>query len=162
MDGTLLSDLPNAEASVPAPPKMDNHHLQQLLHMHAGDTRLPSRDIPRHTHPGTIDPQAHHAYIPPMPSSSTAPASDLRRHARKHARYDAFDDLFTYMQLPVLLSAVFFVFQLPAWKQALLAHWPSLFSDEEGGSFTVQGLLVNSALYGVAAYSVLKATALVG
>ena len=107
--------------------------------------KLPDRDIPRETIQHTVDPQATVQYMPQRPPeyipAPSAPASKLD-----------YGKLYEQLRVPVILSLLYFVFQLDSFQALLKKLVPMIFN--ESGSMTSKGLFVKSALFGSAYYLV--------
>ena len=102
------------------------------------DGKIPERDIPRETIGHMTDPESkvqyvptHQPYIPPAP---TAPAPSLI------ARYiDEF-------RVPIVLSLLYYIFQLSFVQDLLQKFTPFLFKDD--GGLTSYGAIAKSILFG--------------
>jgi hypothetical protein len=128
-----------------------------------GATNLPSRDIPRSTGPITQDVTIQPNYIPQAPSnryieeieSDTESREDMIREYNKTTqRRDNLDNLYNEIQVPLLLSILYFIFQLPIFRTTLFKYLPFLFNSD--GNINLNGLLFMSGLYGFAYYVIFK------
>jgi hypothetical protein len=108
-------------------------------------TDLPSRDIPKETIQHVTDPQVTPTYIPPQPPQY------IEEQPKSYApsKLDRWMDEF---KLPVLLSVLFFIFQLSIVQNMMKSMIPSCFLD---GQITMTGLGVKSGLFGVAYYAMM-------
>jgi len=104
---------------------------------------LPERDIPRETIQHTVDPQATVQYMPPRQPDYIPPAPSPQ------SKMD-YSKIMEQMRLPVLLSLLYFIFQMDSFQSLLRRLVPSLFSD--AGNISSKGLLVKSGLFGAAFY----------
>ena len=88
----------------------------------AGTTQLPSRDIPMTTNNLSADPQVIPNYIPPPPQNmdyikNYEQTSDMINQYNKGKQMnDSLDDMYNEIQTPILLSVLYFLFQLPFFK----------------------------------------------
>jgi hypothetical protein len=108
-------------------------------------TELPSRDIPRETIEHVTDPQVAQTYVPP-PQVVYQPQPQPLKPAKA--------DLLEEFKFPLMLSLLFYVFQLHAVSSTLLKMFPSLF--EADGNMTTHGLMFKSLLFGAAYYGIMN------
>jgi len=129
---TNISDLPyNAVVNAPMAPPQQN------------PTKLPERDIPRETIQHVADPQAHVHYMPPKPQ-------DYIPLAPAQSRFE-YSKLLEEFRIPILLSLLYFVFQMQAFQGFLRRLVPMMFA--ETGQLTSNGTMMKSALFGSAYYA---------
>ena len=107
-------------------------------------SELPSRDIPRETIHHVTDPQVTPIYIPPK-----SPEYIEHQPTSNPSKIDKWVEEF---KVPILLSVLYFIFQLPLAQSTLKWLVPSCFID---GSLTTTGLCVKSGLFGVAYYGMM-------
>ena len=117
----------------------------------AGITQLPSRDIPRSVEPLTQDPQVQPNYIQPARQRDYIKESDsseemIRQHEKVSRDDKRTEQLYDELQTPVLLSILYFLFQLPILRKVLLQYLPVLFGAD--GNININGLGVMSIAYG--------------
>jgi hypothetical protein len=108
-------------------------------------TELPSRDIPRETIEHVTDPQVAQTYVPP-PQVVYQPQPQPMKPTKA--------DLLEEFKFPLMLSLLFYVFQLHAVSSTLLKMFPSLF--EADGNMTTHGLMFKSLLFGAAYYGIMN------
>ena len=128
----------------------------------SGMTSLPSRDIPRNTNRLTSDEQVQPNYIPePSKDSAKDYISEdekkediIRQQRMKQNKEDTLDVLYNELQTPVLISVLFFLFQLPFFRKKLFKHIPSLFSDD--GHPNIYGFTFTSITFGAIYYMLQK------
>ena len=132
----------------------------------AGATQLPSRDIPMTTSGLSTDPQVIPNYVPPTPQNmdyikNYEQTSDMvnQYNNRKHMN-DSLDDMYNEIQTPVLLSVLYFLFQLPFFKRFLYTYIPFLFSND--GNYNINGYLFTSVLFGLLFHLLMKTTSYFG
>jgi hypothetical protein len=117
----------------------------------AGITQLPSRDIPRsieqltqdqHVQPNYIEQTTRRDYI-----KETDSAEDMIRQHEKTDRQDKqSEQIYDELQTPVLLSILYFLFQLPILRKLLSQYLPVLFGTD--GNININGLGFMSIAYG--------------
>ena len=75
----------------------------------------------------------------------------------KNTHYkDSLDEMYSEIQTPLLLSVLYFLFQLPFFRKNLLTYFPILFSTD--GNFNINGFLFTSVLFGLLFYLLNKVT----
>jgi hypothetical protein len=131
-----------------------------------GATQLPSRDIAMTTNNITQDPYIQPNYIPPPPQTQsqmldyTQPnedPDDIVENYNSNKKYsDSLDDMYSEIQTPLLIAALYFLFQLPFFRKYLLSYFPILFSMD--GNLNINGFLFMSALFGIMFYLLNKIT----
>ena len=119
-----------------------------------GGTELPSRDIPQQTAPIVQDPQIKPNYVPPAPQDyigeyNTAAQAQESLH-RQQQRLQRIDFIFEEFRIPLIISGLYFVFQLPAINRFIMKMIPALFDSD--GNITFLGSLAKSAMFGVYYY----------
>ena len=128
-----------------------------------GITNLPSRDIPRSTVPITHDASVQPNYIPPslsnryieeIESDNESREDMIKDYNKIRERRDNLDSLYNEIQIPLLLSILYFIFQLPIFKTTLFKYFPFLFNSD--GNINLNGLLFMSFFYGFAYYVIFK------
>ena len=112
-----------AERDIPTEPR-----IQSLLHDEtAQPTHVPSGGVP--------------APLPMMQS-----ADDVIRHmSKKKNRAASFDNLFDEAKLPILLSMLYFVFQMPCTKELSRRVAPFMYGEDMNAN-TV-GMVVHSVVF---------------
>jgi hypothetical protein len=124
-----------------------------------GLTQLPSRDIPRTTDAITNDAQIQPNYIPqPNPAQmqedyiqkmqqmNQSTDEIIDEHNKKANFSSSLDNLYDEIQTPLLLTILFFIFQLPIFKKYLFLYIPFLFFND--GNYNIKGYLTISVLFG--------------
>lgn len=125
----------------------------------AGATSLPSRDIPQNTQQHTHDPAIQANYVPPPPPSqkdyiNEEPAEyDYPEERVKNALDRVYDD----MQAPLLLSVLYFVFQLPIMRKIIFKYLPFFCNND--GNYSLNGLIFTSSMFGFIYFSLTKTIA---
>jgi hypothetical protein len=131
-----------------------------------GATQLPSRDIAMTTNNIMQDPHVQPNYIPPPPPSQSQMLDytqanegpdDIVENYNSNKKYsDSLDDMYSEIQTPLLIAALYFLFQLPFFRKYLLSYFPVLFSMD--GNLNINGFLFMSALFGIMFYLLNKIT----
>jgi len=128
--------------------------LQQASH--AGMTQLRSRDVPMNTEGHTNDPQVQPNYIPQMEEKQHEDyvrdddECDLMGFHENRKTSDGLDKMYNELHMPLLISVLFFCFQLPIFKRMLYKYIPFLVSDM--GVVNIYGYLFTSFLFGLVCY----------
>lgn len=132
-----------------------------------GITQLPSRDLPRNTESIVQDPHIQPNYIPPSNLEKDYPNKNrnyieeeesletmIHQYNKQESRNDSLDDVYSEIQGPLLLSVLYFLFQLPIFKKFLFQYFAILFNKD--GNYNINGYLFTSILFGILFYSVTK------
>ena len=125
----------------------------------AGATGLPSRDIPINTTAVNNDNQIKPNFIPEPQNidyitNSETPADLISQSNKKQNSLDSLDVFYNEFQLPLLVSVLYFLFQLPIFRKTLKKTLPSLFGNDANPNF--YGYLFNSALFASIFYILVK------
>lgn len=117
----------------------------------AGATVLPSRDIPQNTLHIQGDKQIIQNQIPINNNDYIGDIIDrekiIKENNKKENAKDNMDYIFEALQIPILLSIMYFIFQLPAVRKNLLTFLPALFNKD--GNPNLYGYLFNSIMFGL-------------
>ena len=125
----------------------------------AGATGLPSRDIPinptavnndNHIKPNFIPEPQNTDYI----TNSQTPEDLISQNNKKQNSLDSLDAFYNEFQLPLLVSLLYFLFQLPIFRKTLKKTLPSLFGNDSNPNF--YGYLFNSVLFASLFYILVK------
>ena len=90
-----------------------------------GITQLPSRDIPQNISTISQDPQIQPNYIPPPVNKSDyiqqyeSNEDIINNYNKSHKNSNSLDEMYNEIQIPLLLSILYFLFQLPIFKKYL-------------------------------------------
>ncbi len=117
-----------------------------------GATMLPSRDIPMNPSTVTNDAFIQPNFVPPAIRkdyiSDEETAEDiLQRYGKQKQHSDRLDDMYAEIQTPLLLAALYFLFQLPFFRKFLMNTFPVFFALD--GNLNIKGFLFMSGLFGV-------------
>lgn len=117
----------------------------------SGATVLPSRDIPQNTLPIQNDNSVIQNQVPINNNDYIGNIIDrekmIKENNQKENIKDNIDYIFDSIQIPILLSIMYFIFQLPAVRKNLLTFLPSLFNKD--GNPNLYGYLFNSIIFGL-------------
>ena len=120
-----------------------------------GATQLQSRDISHSTENITHDPQVQQNYIPPSSNNDYIQENDdneeIIQKYNDNLKYgDSLDQLYEEIQIPLLISIIYFLFQLPIFKKYLYKYFPVLFFKD--GNINIYGYVFTSILFGILYY----------
>lgn len=119
-----------------------------------GMTELPSRDIPQMTNHITQDQQIKPNYVPnPVPQyieDEMKMDEFIKQNMRNKNKKESIDTMYDELQIPILLAILFFIFQLPVFRNSLFKYLPSLFNKD--GNPNLSGYIVNSCLFALLYY----------
>lgn len=134
-------------------------------------TQLPSSNIPMNQNTIHNDPETQPNYVPGNSLYSTKERQNKNtdkhsydyineegnlketlsslssRHKNRLNKEKQEDELFDIIQIPLLISILFFIFQLPFINKKLLLYIPSLFHND--GNISLGGNLLKSGLFGI-------------
>ena len=125
----------------------------------AGATQLPSRDIPLQTEQLTNDVQIQPNYIP-QPSQidrdyiNDSNLDNINNYYQSEKNQNSLDALYDELQGPLLLSVLYFLFQLPFFKKAVFKYLP--FFCNTDGNYNFNGLIFTCGLFGFIYYFLSK------
>lgn len=125
--------------------------------------RLPSRDVVIDTATYMNDNQIHANYIP-TPKLTKDYILDYEDNVEKNIvdyekkkhRENLIDEILSEMQLPVFVTVLFFLFQLPIVNTLVFKKFSFLSIYSDDGNFNIYGLLLKSILFGSLFFSVNK------
>jgi len=122
----------------------------------SGATSLPSRDIPLQTDQLTNDNQVRPNYVPqPITKDYINDANDdINNYYSYEKNQNSLDSIYDELQAPLLLSVLYFLFQLPFFKKAVFKYLP--FFCHTDGNYNFNGLLFTCALFGFIYYTLSK------
>jgi len=156
------------------PPQLESQSTQQernqpqnIMYM-ANDyseqqQRLPQRDIPRMPDNYTHDEQIQANYIP-KPKKAIDYIDDyeettnkkLRQYENKKMNDEINETWMDEMQIPVIISLIYFIFQMPIINTLLFKKFSFLSIYNDDGNFNFYGLLLKSVLFGSVFYTLQK------
>jgi len=156
---------PNERVDIPiAPPREEKRSVEEALigineAYRQGGTNLLSRDIPMNTNRITQDEAIRANYIPPATNNNYIEEKDtydsmVEQNKKKGDAQDKLDILYEELQQPILVSILFFLFQLPIVKNKFKSTFPMVFKGD--GNLAFSGYLTKSIFFGGSLYLVLK------
>jgi hypothetical protein len=124
-----------------------------------GGTMLPSRDIPQSTDGLVNDPNITPNYIPPNPNVDYINDSETNQiimdsYNKKAGLENSLDTLYDEIQTPLLLGILYFIFQLPIFKQTMFKYFS--FMCNKDGNYNLNGYFLTSILFGLLYYLLTK------
>jgi hypothetical protein len=132
----------------------------------SGVTQLPSRDIPMNTSNVSIDPQTVPNYVPQQPNHNDyirnyETSEDIVNKYNKNRLINStIDNVYDEIQAPLMISILYFLFQLPFFKNLIFKYLKFLFSSD--GNYNFNGYLFISALFGCVFHLLMKMTSFFG
>ena len=103
-------------------------------------SELPARDIPRETVSHTTDAQVKPNYIPPKQPEY------IQQQQVNSYQPSKVDKLLEEFRLPIILSILYFIFQMPSVQAFIVRMIPSVVHNNE---LTMVGIMVKSVLFGL-------------
>ena len=125
----------------------------------SGATGLPTRDIPINPTVVNNDVEIKPNFIPETNnndyiSNSISPEQLISQNNIKQNNIDKLDAFYNEFQLPLLVSVLYFLFQLPIFRKTVKKIFPVLFSND--GNPNLYGYLFNSVLFSTLFYILIK------
>jgi hypothetical protein len=127
---------------------------QQNMQPESPEYRLPQRDIPMDITDFTHDEQIQPNYIPKpkvtadyVEKHEQATQSKVREYLEQQKKDANRNEWLDQLYMPVLLSFLFFIFQLPIVNTLIFKRFSFLSIYKEDGNFNVWGLLMKSSLF---------------
>ena len=138
---------------------------QRMAIMPQHQQRLPSRHIPNNSEQYSRDEQIQPNYIPPVEKTTDyvreqelCTEQNIKKFEKDKSSSQYIDDILTGLQVPLFVSILYFLFQLPVINTYIFKRFSflSLYSDD--GNFNLYGLLFKSLLFGNVYYTITKFT----
>ena len=124
----------------------------------AGMTALPARDIPQQQNHITQDNTTRANYIPTGPDdyiqAHQTHEEIIRKNAEREESNNKLDAMYDEFSIPLIISVLYFVFQLPVLRKNLFKFLPILFNKD--GNPNISGYVVNSISFGALSYLIMK------
>jgi len=121
-------------------------------------TGLPSKHIPNQNSQVSFDPNVKVNYIPNTDEERSNYIDDdytfedmIQKSKQKENNTARLEEIYDEFQTPILGMVLYFLMQLPYIQKLFIKNLPSLFNKD--GFHTLPGYLVQSALFGIAFYS---------
>ena len=115
-----------------------------------GATKLPSRDIPMIPSQRNNDEQVQPNYIPPTNRDYIRKNEEnediIKNYNNKKNISSSIDEAYNNLIQPLLLSVLYFIFQLPFFRNKLYQYFPFLFFNDH--NMNLNGYLFTSILFG--------------
>lgn len=138
---------------------------QQMMLQNMKPQPLPSRDIHVDTSSFTQDEEIQANYIPKprkkddfVRDYENLTETKLEQHEQGKHRERLVDRIFTEIQLPLLISILYFVFQMPIVNKMVFKPLSFLTIYGADGNFNFQGLILRSMLFGLCFHTMVKFT----
>ena len=136
---------------------------QQMMLQNMKPQQLPSRDIHFETSSFAQDEEIQANYIPKSKKNKdfvrdyeNLTESKLEKHEQGKHRERLVDRIFTEIQLPILISILYFVFQMPIINKLFFKPLTFLTIYGPDGNFNFQGLIMRSLLFGISFHAMVK------
>ena len=118
-----------------------------------GITQLPSRDIPMNQTETANDVEVKPNFVPPPPPTQEdyiqnmqTPEQLINQNNNYIQNQNNLEQFYSTIQLPLIVSLLYFIFQLPYFRQFIKKMLPSLFGND--GNMNLYGFFFNSVLFG--------------
>jgi Fe2+ transport system protein B len=138
---------------------------QREMIMPREQQRLPSRHIQQDTTQYAQDEQVQPNYIPKEQFSKDYVREyeeftdkNIQHHERELDRNQKIDDILTDLQVPIFVSILYFMFQLPIINAYIFKRFSFLSIYNDDGNFKFYGLVFKSWIFGSIYYFVTKVT----
>jgi hypothetical protein len=120
-----------------------------------GMTMLPSRDIPMDQSAIHEDKQIKANYVPTTLGGDYITKHQtseeiIRQNAQKQHEKDKWDDIYAELSIPILISALYFMYQLPAVRKLFINYIP--FGYGKSGDINLSGRIANCLIFGTIIY----------
>ena len=139
---------------------------QREMIMPSQQQRLPSRHIQQDTTQYAQDEQIQPNYIPQGNVSNDYVREyeeftdkNIQKHEREEdGRNQQIDDILSDLQVPIFVSILFFLFQLPIINAYIFKRFSFLSIYNDDGNFNFYGLVFKSWIFGSIYYTITKLT----
>lgn len=120
----------------------------------SGSLSLPSRDIPQTQSHITHDDEIKQNFIPgdndDYIDEDRSKQDIINDYMKKQENNNKADDIYNKLQTPILMSLLYFIFQLPVVKKLFLKLFPAFYHKD--GNLNLTGFIVNSVLFSISYY----------
>jgi hypothetical protein len=154
--------IPQQDSTMPLPQQTSQNRGQQQQQydpmvelQNLPQQRLPSRDIPMNQLQFQHDEEIQPNYVPRAKLTSdyireyeAASEEALRKHEREKHQEKTAGNLFSDLQVPILIAVLYFIFQMPIVTTLLYKYFSFLTIHNADGNMNFTGLLLKSALFG--------------
>lgn len=138
---------------------------QREMIMPSQQQRLPSRHIQQDTTQYAQDERVQPNYIPKETVSNDYVREyeeftdkNIQKHERENGRNQQIDDILSDLQVPIFVSILFFLFQLPIINAYIFKRFSFLSIYNDDGNFNFYGLVFKSWIFGSIYYTITKLT----
>jgi hypothetical protein len=114
----------------------------------SGATRLPSRDIPMTSNHLVSDNEAMPNYVPKDTNNKYIDDDDDCN--MNYGQNNNLNKIYSELQFPLLLGILYFIFQMPVFKNILFQYFTFLFSPD--GNYNINGLTFLSIMFALTYY----------
>ena len=123
-----------------------------------GSTNLPSRDIPMMTEQIMHDNSARPNFVQ-VPAEKANYIQDEETmetliNQKKNQYQNKMDNFYDEIQTPLLIMILYFIFQLPTFKNSMLKNFPLFFF--KNGNYNLKGMVFNTIMFGGFYYLIMK------
>ena len=145
-----------------APPSTVNELVTGLQSAaQSGATDLPARDVPRDTQRVVVDEEVKPNYVPRhedyISAHNTREEQARARIVKEKRVAETKEVIYDELHTPIMLAALYFMFQLPFVRLSLSRAVPAMFAQD--GNLNIYGYVGMSLLFGGVYYGLSKATA---
>jgi hypothetical protein len=116
----------------------------------SGATRLPSRDIPMTNTHLVTDNEAMPNYVPKLKDKYINDDDDDDHEIPNIQKNNNLNKIYSELQFPLLLGILYFIFQMPVFKNTLFQYFTFLFSSD--GNYNINGLTFLSIMFALTYY----------
>jgi len=125
----------------------------------SGSTNLPSRDIPMMTEHIMHDNSARPNFVPSPTAEKSNYIQDEETmetliNQKKNQYKHNMDNFYDEIQTPLLIMLMYFIFQLPTFKNSMLKNFPLFFFKNK--EYNLKGIVFNTILFGGFYYLIMK------
>ena len=125
----------------------------------SGSTNLPSRDIPMMTEQIMHDNSARPNFVPSPAAEKSNYIQDEETmetliNQKKNQYKNKMDNFYDEIQTPLLIMLMYFIFQLPTFKNSMLRNFPLFFFKNK--EYNLKGMVFNTILFGGFYYLIMK------
>lgn len=126
--------------------------------------RLPSRDIQMNTMDYSNDEQVHTNYIPQNNKDYIKDYDDnIQKHRQEKHKIRLIDTIFTEIQIPLIISILFFIFQMSFLNNIFIKFLPFYtYLYNQDGNINIYGMVFKSILFGVFYYFTIESSKFIG
>jgi hypothetical protein len=136
---------------------LNEEQIRELKEMR--QVNLPSKHVKIDTQEYTQDAEIQPNYIPRQKLTKDYILDYEETHEKKHIenekkkyRESKIDALLSELQVPIMIAALFMIFQLPIVNTMVFKRFSFLMIYHEDGNFNFYGLIFKSILFGLAYY----------